>query len=369
MESTPNEKVDARRIKKNAVRRQRHKLTKEMEAKIDVLSLMGKRKREQKDDEDEDGANETNTSLAEVIWDNMTPLSKKRTKLSMESCELPPNTKRQARKDLGINFSNTVDIRCEKMTSLQERIENRDDISRVCPCPDCEKVATNPTNALERKPIRYQLGHSKLLHAKFMAEDGECGIRTFNKYIPYYVRKPSATDWGTSLCGTCLNPQIKLERLVATKKLESQIVAEKVVSNQMQFDELLLKLNIIGDNAKKDDVTQFSEWTKVPNPFWKKGMKISRKLTIVLGLNKFIQNLIKELKIMKDHLHRAHMQYRAFKAAREDAMQNESSRYKLTGRKMPNLLKHEKKKVHTIMTLKCHCMPCIPGVLQETNLS
>ena len=110
LESTPtNEKVDARRIKKNAWR-QRHKLTKEMEAKIDVLSLMGKRKREQKDDEDEDDANETNTSLAEVIWDNMTPLSKKRTKLSMESCELPPNIKRQARKDLGINFSNTVDI-------------------------------------------------------------------------------------------------------------------------------------------------------------------------------------------------------------------------------------------------------------------
>ena len=118
-----------------ALRRQRHKLTKEMEAKIDVLSLMGIRKREQKDDdEDEDDANETNTSLAEVKWDNMTPLSKKRTKLSMESRELPPNTKRRARKDLGINFSNTVDIRCEKMTSLQERIEiffNRDDISRV----------------------------------------------------------------------------------------------------------------------------------------------------------------------------------------------------------------------------------------------
>ena len=54
----------------------------------------------------------------------------------------------------------------------------------------------------------------------------------------------------------------------------------------------------------------------------KKGTKISRKLTIALGLNKFIQNLIKELKIMKDHLHRAHMQYRAFKAC-EDAMQNE----------------------------------------------
>ena len=69
-----------------------------------------------------------------------------------------------------------------------------------------------------------------------MAEDVECSYPTFTKYIPYYVRKPSATDWGTSLCGTCLNPQIKLERLVATKKLEFQIVAEEVVSNQMQFD-------------------------------------------------------------------------------------------------------------------------------------
>ena len=99
LESThTNEKVDARRIKKNALRRLRHKLTKEIEAKIDVLSLVGKRKREQKDDDDdEDDANETDSSLAEVTWDNMTPLSKKRTRLSMESRELPPNTKRQAK--------------------------------------------------------------------------------------------------------------------------------------------------------------------------------------------------------------------------------------------------------------------------------
>ena len=159
------------------------------------------------------------------------------------------------------------------MTSLQGHIEiffNRDDIS--CVCSDRKKVATNPTHALERNPIRYQLGHSKLLHTKFMAEYVEFSYPKFTKCIPY-VRKPSATDWGTSLCGTCLNPQIKLERLVATKKLESQIVADEVVSNQMQFDELLLKLNILGNNAKKD-VIQFSEWSKVPNPLLKKGMKI-----------------------------------------------------------------------------------------------
>ena len=65
-----------------------------MNAKINIETLVGKQKQKKKDvDSEED---EMNLSLAEVIWENMTPSSKKKAKLSMESSELPKTMKSRA---------------------------------------------------------------------------------------------------------------------------------------------------------------------------------------------------------------------------------------------------------------------------------
>ena len=41
----------------------------------------------------------------------------------------------------------------------------------------------------------------------------DCSARTFGRYIPSNIVKPKPQDWGTSLCKTCLNPELKVECL------------------------------------------------------------------------------------------------------------------------------------------------------------
>ena len=53
-----------------------------------------------------------------------------------------------------------------------------------------------------------------------------------------------------------------------------------------------------------------------------KGCKISRKVQQTLEIKDFIKKLKVELTVMKDHLHRAHMQFRAFKEARLESQAN-----------------------------------------------
>ena len=41
----------------------------------------------------------------------------------------------------------------------------------------------------------------------------ECSLSTFAQYLPKNVVKPKPEDWGTSLCKTCSNPELKIEAL------------------------------------------------------------------------------------------------------------------------------------------------------------
>ena len=63
----------------------------------------------------------------------------------------------------------------------------------------------------------------------------------------------------------------------------------------------------------------------MPNPLSPKGCKISRKMPHNAKVTDLCKILIGKLKILKDHLHRAHMQFRAFKNAREEAATSSSS--------------------------------------------
>ena len=130
------------------------------------------------------------------------------------------------------------------------------------------------------------------------------------------------SDWGTGLSARCLNPELKVERLVAKKELTSPGPIEDVFNDEAKFVDLVKTIRTIGERAKDDDMIQYAEWSNVPNPLSKKGSKMSKKIYHTIEMKKLIINLLKELDVMKDHLHRAHMQYRAFKAARDEAMSN-----------------------------------------------
>lgn len=39
------------------------------------------------------------------------------------------------------------------------------------------------------------------------------------KLVPHHIRKPLASDWVTCLYKVCLDPEVKIEKLVNSKKL------------------------------------------------------------------------------------------------------------------------------------------------------
>ena len=62
--------------------------------------------------------------------------------------------------------------------------------------------------------MRYHRDTIEVLHKMFLAEAMvEFLLSTFAWYLPKNVVKPKPEDWGTSLCKTCLNSELKIETL------------------------------------------------------------------------------------------------------------------------------------------------------------
>ena len=194
-------------------------------------------------------------------------------------------------------------------------------------CPDKKKTTKDPLTG-ELVPVRFLLGDRKILHAQFEAEVTSCSYSTFCTYIPdqYIIPKPS--DWGTCLCSTCLNPKLKLEEIARCAKDNSLKYGYR---NYDEIDELAEAV----ENVKIPDreVITFVEWKKVAGEKSKKTAKknkkprskFSKKVNDTLPFKHFKQRLLNELKLLKNHLFRVHMQYKAFKAAREEAISSETT--------------------------------------------
>ena len=192
----------------------------------------------------------------------------------------------------------------------------REDVSRVT--PDTKKSAKNPSNPLDIQPIRYQLGSLKVLFSTFCSEStSNISYATLCRHVPSYITSPSATDWGTCFCSTCLNPQLKIEKLCRVDKTLLFAPLDENVEQDEDFSQLLETLKKY--QFKDTTSIQFYEWTKVPNPLSRKGVKISRKMLQLVSTKQFINKLIAKLKILKHCLYRANCQFKAFKSAREAA--------------------------------------------------
>ena len=120
------------------------------------------------------------------------------------------------------------------------------------------------------------------------------------------------------MCATCLNPELKVEKLYHLKFIKKANL-EEVMKTDDDFSKFVKEIKLLSANDK--DIT-FSFWTKIPIPKSKKGLKVSRKVVRTLKMKALIKELIVELEVMKEHLFRAHMQFRAFKAARQEAISN-----------------------------------------------
>ena len=111
---------------------------------------------------------------------------------------------------------------------------------------------------------------------------------------PNHIIKPKPSDWGTCLCVTCLNPEIKLDRL-------AKLVHEKCMGSDEEYSKLLSRISEITCNMKKRKVANISytEWRKVKDPAT--GAVLSRKVASTETIREFKQKLMDELEALRAH--------------------------------------------------------------------
>ena len=267
--------------------------------------------------------------VSKFIWKSLTTRTKKKTVLKLASESTPTRFISIICKEIGLNLSNlsakTIPstVKCQICLSV-ENFFYQEYITRIC--PDTNKLVKNPHDPSEKVPVRYRPGNIHSLYMQYCAEDRTaCSHSLFCKYVLYNVIKLKASDWGTCLCGTCLNSELKVDKLVEMK-LRSNVEELFREGNVPAFIQDL-------DNLKKeqDQTVLYNEWQKIDNSkvnsSGKKCNKISRKVTCSSNLSKFVDLLKSELETLRSHLQRVHAQYKAFKKACIDAESSDSDHY------------------------------------------
>ena len=115
------------------------------------------------------------------------------------------------------------------------------------------------------------------MYYKFQAlENTDCFYETFSQHVPYDVKKAGPSDCGTCLCRMCLNPELKIEKLIR-ENLVPTINLEYVIQNDDDYHDLLENIKLLEQkpsNLKINCVT----WNLVSHKGKSgKETKISRK--------------------------------------------------------------------------------------------
>ena len=113
------------------------------------------------------------------------------------------------------------------------------------------------------------------------------------------LKKAGPSDWGTCLHHTCLNPELKIEKLIQ-EKLTPSINLEYVIQNDDDYHDLLENIKLLEQkpsNLKINCVT----WNLVSHKGKSgKETKISRKEVSSFHLCDFAKKLAIELTVLKD---------------------------------------------------------------------
>jgi hypothetical protein len=169
----------------------------------------------------------------------------------------------------------------------------RDDISKLC--PDKKKQINN-------QQIRYRLNHLTVLHQRFEIETKiDIDYHTFVRYVPPFVVKPKVDDWGTCLCITCLNPQMKLDKLnqlKSTKPIIKQLLnsmsvdLSEVLNDQQSTRQLKDALH----QLKQEKFTlTYNEWQKVK--IIRSSSTVSKKVLLVVTVEDFVTQFCIEIEV------------------------------------------------------------------------
>lgn len=242
----------------------------------------------------------TSMSPTKLFINNVSPSAKKRAtkRLLTEKENLPRGSVSQLRKKLGINLSNDYNPLSNTPSTLQKDVE-------IFLChDDVSKQAPDKKKQIRGQQIRYLLNHLSTIHQRFVVETGNnCHYSTFTRYIPDFVVKPNANDWGTCLCVMCLNPQMKFEKLQNLKSRYS-IIKSVLIDGLTDITDLVtdesktkdFKSNLATLKDEQFNIT-YSEWTKKKNEG--SSAPISTKTTVTASIGDFVGKLTKEIEVSR----------------------------------------------------------------------
>ena len=307
-----------KRHTKNMVRRLRRRKMKEIAELKVKLNFLHKKRRHPSSESEDPKDSEAESNVGSALWNVLFPNAKRKAKVKLKDSDLNRGLKQEFREQLGVNLGNPVrsSLKCSPLKQMVSSFFERDDVTRVC--PDRQKVATDPNDPERKVPATYRMAYLKTVHLKFVAEcELSCSYETFTCNVPFNVRKPLASDWGICSCAACLNPELKLEKLAKLKKIEGleENTDDEKFTKLIQNIESLQEIEKAVDTDVEEEI-MFPEWQKVANPkSKKKGSKISRRVQSTPKMSRFVKLLVNELDTLKDHLHRVHMQFKAFKDA------------------------------------------------------
>ena len=133
------------------------------------------------------------------------------------------------------------------------------DVFRVSPC-----MRTVTSENGENVPTRYRMSSLKTLYIKFCSENGSaCSFCSFARNITSNIKQPNPMTSNTCLCRTCLNSEIKLEKLSKTEKYLSLALAEDSTHEDVrQIMDKLCKIK-----ANKSETIEYVEWQLVDSPY------------------------------------------------------------------------------------------------------
>ncbi|CAF3451066.1 unnamed protein product [Rotaria socialis] len=238
-------------------------------------------------------------SPSKVVFDNVSSNAKQRTVLRLKDKikSLPRGTSTQIRKKFGINLSKKILPKTTSRSSIQTEIETflcRDDITKLCPD--------------KRKKI------------------DDIDYVTFTRCVPSYIQKSNNDSWGTCLCMTCLNPQLKYEKLHQLKRKYAciKVIVDSTPIDLYDLAKDEMKINEFKDNLAEldteDILVTFCEWQKLKAVNFT--APVSTKVSMSISMKEFIKKFIIEVDVLTQHIRRMPEQFRAAKAAKEQAKEN-----------------------------------------------
>ena len=106
--------------------------------------------------------------------------------------------------------------------------------------------------------IQYRLASVQELHQRLQVDESaaECSYSQLTRYVPENIVKPKPEDWGTCLCMTCLNPELKLESI--KRQLETNVTIDMVKDNtyKQEVNDLIQHIKASGKTF------DYLEWSK-----------------------------------------------------------------------------------------------------------